>query len=73
MCTARAGSRRRSDLHNADSVCPREQLHDEERHLVRRLPEIGDLDDVLVADGGGGARLAAEALEQILAPRPAPA
>ena len=35
---------------------------------MRGLPEVGHLDDVLVADGRGGARLAAEALEEILAP-----
>ena len=71
ICTSTASARGRSHA----GACPlaqahaAEELHDDERRAVVELDEVGDVDDVAVADPVDGARLLEEPEHRVAAPR----
>ena len=65
-CAASSAPLVRQHVGEIDAV---EVLHDEVGAAVLGRAEVGHVDDVRVADAGGGARLAPESFDQILLPR----
>ena len=56
-------------LEGLPEVLTVEKLHRDEHQPLRRLPEVGDVDDVLVADPRRALRLLQEPLDQVGPPR----
>jgi hypothetical protein len=65
----RAPHRQRPELAERRERAAREELHDEEGRAVGQVAHVGHVDDVIVADQRGGARLALEALDDVAVTR----
>ena len=67
MRAARGAASGPSRFSVSESVSPDRAVHHQERRLARRRLEVEDLNDVWVAEGGGGAGLTLEARQGLRA------